>query len=197
VAFEEQTLNFEEDYANMKKDLERFPCAQCPRYIDGDVDMVQSNAIMRYIGRKYGLYGSTLKQKAAVDMVIDTVEAIKLKYLNLIYVDRVSDEGKDSCWKSHLDPSTVSERNSGAHMAYIRGLMKKYGSGGFVAGGSFTIADVLVFDIFEAFERVYGEKLRLTYPELRAHYEKIAGWPRIEEYLATGHNLPQNANGLG
>ncbi len=36
---------------------------------DDDVDIVQSNVILRYVGRKYGLSGANLAQQAAVEEV--------------------------------------------------------------------------------------------------------------------------------
>lgn len=67
------------DYATMKADAEHYPCAQCPRFKDEDVDIVQSTSIMRHIGRKHGMYGTGLVEAAAVDMIIDAVESLKTK----------------------------------------------------------------------------------------------------------------------
>ena len=40
--------------------------------IDGDIRLVQSNAILRYIGRKYGLCGDgSAAQTATLDMLVD------------------------------------------------------------------------------------------------------------------------------
>lgn len=39
------------------------PAALCARFVDGDIDITQSNTILRYIGRKYGLIGSTEKEQ--------------------------------------------------------------------------------------------------------------------------------------
>jgi glutathione S-transferase len=35
------------DYAAMKQDQDAFPFGQCPRLVDGDINCVQSNAILR------------------------------------------------------------------------------------------------------------------------------------------------------
>eukprot|EP01049_Picozoa_sp_SAG25_P000628 SAG25_NODE_22_length_22323_cov_52.926874_13_plen_259_part_00 len=43
-----------------------------PYMIDGDVHLVQSNAILRYVGRKYGLAGDgSAVQTATLDMLLD------------------------------------------------------------------------------------------------------------------------------
>ncbi len=36
------------DYQAMKTDRKAYPFGQCPRLVDGDVDICQSNAIIRY-----------------------------------------------------------------------------------------------------------------------------------------------------
>lgn len=35
------------DYQHMKTDRQQYPFGQCPRLVDGDVDLCQSNAIIR------------------------------------------------------------------------------------------------------------------------------------------------------
>jgi glutathione S-transferase len=54
---------------------------QLPYYIDGDVKISQSHAILRHVARKYKLDGETEKEKAVVDMIIE--EAMDLR--NNIY----------------------------------------------------------------------------------------------------------------
>jgi hypothetical protein len=60
-----------------------------PRFVDDEVDMTQSNAILRHIGRKHGLMGSTEKEHSMIDVAMEGVESIRAKYVNLIYVTQV------------------------------------------------------------------------------------------------------------
>ena len=46
------------DWMNEKFTL-GLPFPNLPYYIDGDLKLTQSNAILRHLGRKYKLYGST------------------------------------------------------------------------------------------------------------------------------------------
>ncbi len=46
-----------------------YPMPWCRRYVDDEVDLVQSLAILRHVGRKHGLSGSTHAQQAAVEEV--------------------------------------------------------------------------------------------------------------------------------
>ena len=45
------------------------PHPSLPRYIDDEVDMCQSIAILRHVGRKWGLYGASRAETARVDEV--------------------------------------------------------------------------------------------------------------------------------
>ena len=49
-----------------------------PYYIDGDTKLTQSNAILRHIGRKHGLYGNDSDQASHIDMLMETARDIKV-----------------------------------------------------------------------------------------------------------------------
>ena len=61
--------------ANNAWDLD-FP--NLPYYIDGNVKLTQSNAILRHIGRQHSLYGSNDDQSSEIDMLLDTIKDIKM-----------------------------------------------------------------------------------------------------------------------
>jgi glutathione S-transferase len=43
--------------------------SQLPYYVDGDVKLTQSNAILRYIAGKHNLIGTNEKEKIRVDLM--------------------------------------------------------------------------------------------------------------------------------
>ena len=49
-----------------------------PYYVDGDVKLTQSAAILRHIGGKNGLYGLNDHEAAEIDMLLDTGKDIKM-----------------------------------------------------------------------------------------------------------------------
>lgn len=53
--------------------------------MDGEIIISQSNAILRHIGRKYGLYGSTEGEHCRIDEYLDGIQALRGKYLDLVY----------------------------------------------------------------------------------------------------------------
>ena len=61
--------------ANNAWDLD-FP--NLPYYIDGNVKLTQSHAILRHLGRQHGLYGLDDKHASEIDMLLDTIKDIKM-----------------------------------------------------------------------------------------------------------------------
>ncbi|KAG1657223.1 hypothetical protein FOA52_011511 [Chlamydomonas sp. UWO 241] len=183
------------DYAAMKADLAAYPFGQCPRYVDADVDLVQSNTIMRYLAAKHGLMGSNAKQAAAIDMVMEGVESLRNKYLNLVYADRLSDEAKATYWTTHLDPSTLSARNGGAHMGYLARLIKVSPTGWTAGTPELNAGDLQLFDILDLHSRIFAEQMKAQYPELMAYHDKIAEIPSVKAYLEGPRRQPQ-VNGI-
>ncbi|XP_032751198.1 glutathione S-transferase P-like isoform X2 [Rattus rattus] len=49
---------------------------QIPKFQDGKLTLYQSNAILRHLGRSFGLYGKDQQEAALVDMVNDGLEDV-------------------------------------------------------------------------------------------------------------------------
>ena len=56
-----------------------------PWYIDEKVKLTQSNAILRYIGRKYNIYGNNDNEASEIDMLIDTAADIQQAVIKIIF----------------------------------------------------------------------------------------------------------------
>ena len=56
-----------------------------PFFIDGDVKITQSNAILRYIARKHGLCGDSVEEKTRVDMMADCAMDLRSGMVRLAY----------------------------------------------------------------------------------------------------------------
>lgn len=187
------------DFQNMKTDRVAYPFGQCPRMVDGDVDISQSNAMIRHLARKHQLYGSGDKEMAHVDMLIDGVESIRGKYLILIYQDQLNPEAKDTYWATHGAKDSANGRNGGAHFDYLEALLAANGGGSaFFVGAGLTAADLCVWQIVDLHMRLFKEQMEATYPLLAGHYKRIADLPGVKEYLASPQRLEKvNGNGLG
>ena len=61
-----------------------YPFPNLPYLIDGDLKMTQSNAIIRHLGRKFGLTGASVEEMAKVDIILE--EAMDFRCLLLVYL---------------------------------------------------------------------------------------------------------------
>ncbi|XP_043540973.1 glutathione S-transferase P-like [Chiloscyllium plagiosum] len=88
---------------------------QLPKFQDGDLVLVQSNTILRYLGRQHNLYGKNVKEATLIDMVNDGVEDLRIKYSILIFKDY--ETGKDAFVKNlptELKPfENILKKNNG------------------------------------------------------------------------------------
>lgn len=159
-------------------------------------NLCQSNAILRHIGRKYNLYGgASIADAAHIDAVIDGVESLRNKYVDLIYGAQLADDAKAAYFAKHCNPATSTERNGGAHFAYLESILAK---GPYMVGDSLSIADIAVFDIVDLHLRIFDAEMRAAYPGLTAHHARVTAIPGVAAYLASPLRLPKvNGNDLG
>ncbi|XP_023324890.1 E3 ubiquitin-protein ligase RNF126 isoform X2 [Eurytemora carolleeae] len=89
-----------------------------PFYQDEDVKITHSKAILKHLGRKYGLDGSTVKAKAEVDMMLDqAVEIRKTRFFCRTFKEldrrvRMADSGGGGryfCHQCNVEIPHVSE----------------------------------------------------------------------------------------
>merc|ERR1711894_715046 len=71
--FEDHKLNMGLDFPNL------------PYYVDGDLKLTQSMAILRHLGREHGLYGKDNKEASQIDMIMDLVGDMRLGLARLAY----------------------------------------------------------------------------------------------------------------
>ncbi|MEW5298268.1 MAG: hypothetical protein WDW36_001412 [Sanguina aurantia] len=190
----------EPDRAAMKAD-DAFLFGQAPRLQDGDLSVCQSNSILRYVGAKYALAGTTPREQCVVDMICEGVEGLRGKYLALIYQAALSAEAKEAYFKTHIDKATVASPNGGVHFLYLSKLLAQNKTGsGFAVGSAPTIADIAVFDITDLHVRITDDKFPFTaeYPDLLAHHKLFSELAGVKEYLASSARLDRiNAVPLG
>jgi len=188
------------DREAMKADRDQFPFAQAPRYSDNEVDMVQSNAIMRHLGRKHNLYGDgSLKQAAQVDMWLDGVESIRGAHGLLIYRDQLSPEALAEYIELRVDPTTQNGKNGGGHFFYLDTLLKKNNGGkGFCVGDKLSIADLKLWEVLDIHAYFIGAGPNQLYPDLKEVHKRIVSHAGIKECLAGPQRMKGvNGNGLG
>merc|ERR1711941_13624 len=176
VEWEEEHLNPESLAA--LKETGKLAFGQVPLYEDGDVTLVQSMTIVRYIARKYNLYGD-LKQGAIADLVLDGWGDVLAKFIPLVYPTK-NEEGLAAFVKD-VAPAKVAD---------FERIAVKYAEGGLIGGESPVLADLALFLVAEGviddLEWVKAEDV----PALQALKEKVASNPNLAAYISSEKRFP-------
>lgn len=138
-----------------------------PYYIDGDIKISQSNAIMRYIGRKNDLCGKTEAEKAMVDVMADQVMDFRNGFVRLCYMDF---DNKDQYLKD-LD-------------AKLEAFSQALGDNPWFAGQNLTFPDFHMYEMLDQHKQLAPESIA-KYQNLVAFMERFEALPKIKEYMAS------------
>jgi len=160
---------------------------QVPCLHEGDMQLVQSGAIMRHLARKHGLYGSTENEMAYADMMFDGVTDLRTKYAKLIYQEYDMPGKKDEFIKTTMPPE----------LAKFEQLLKTHHKGqGYLLGEKICYADYALFEIIDALTVLNPHALK-DYPTLEAYQHRMMERPKLREYLHgdVRRNLKINGNG--
>ncbi|XP_062601214.1 glutathione S-transferase P 1-like isoform X2 [Saccostrea cucullata] len=168
-------------WENWKKNWKsKMAFGQCPYVKDGDVEVVQSNAILRYLARKLDLYGSNNKEATRADMINDGVEDLRKEYLRMIYQNY--EEGK----------GPFIEELPGK-LKYFENLMK---GGDYILGSKICFTDYNLFDLLDCLVTLSSPCLD-AFPTLKAYYDRMMNRPGVQKRRATEHFKGLKINGNG
>ena len=90
VDYQEVNYNFgaaegSDDHWGTQKSKLGLAFPNLPWYINDNVKLTQSNAILRQIGRKYNLFGKNVEEASEIDMLIDTAADIQQAVIKIIF----------------------------------------------------------------------------------------------------------------
>jgi len=174
-----------EDWKSMKSTT---AFGQLPHFQDGDFPMVQSNSILRHVGRRVGdgLYGKDIFDQSRIDMLIDGCEDVRMKYVPLIYQDQCSEAGVTKYLGETLPPWLEK---------FEAQLKTNNGGKSYLVGDNFTIADAAMFEILDIHVNLSKTCLD-KFPLLSAYHARVAARPGIADYIKSGRR-PAKINGNG
>nr|AEW46330.1 mu glutathione S-transferase [Ruditapes philippinarum] len=149
-----------------------------PYYIDGDVKITQSNAILKHIARKHNLDGDTAKEKANVDMLLDQAMDLRNGVVRLCY-NKDYASLKDEYFKNVQTSLALFE--------------KKLGDNKWSTGDKVTVVDFPMYELLDQHTRMKSDSLD-AYPKLKAFLGRFQELPKVKEYLAqeSVRNMPIN-----
>nr|ABV29187.1 glutathione S-transferase Pi-2 [Mercenaria mercenaria] len=161
----------------------KMPFGQAPllKDLENGFEIAQSNSMIRYLGRKEGLYPDDIKEIAKVDMICDHIEDIRGPYVRMIYQNY--ENGKDDFVKS------LEEK-----LQYIEKLFKAWGTDYIASKISF--ADYNLLDLLDDLVILSATCLD-AFPTLKAYYDRMASRPALKKYRESEEfkKMPVNGNG--
>ncbi|XP_077863523.1 glutathione S-transferase A4-like isoform X2 [Saccoglossus kowalevskii] len=169
-------IEFEETYLQDAAHVERLRQAgdllfmQVPMLeIDG-MKLVQTNAIIRYIARKYAMYGKTLEQKTRIDVLYDGARDFIMKFVYIGW-----NKGKED------DSKSVKENAVPRYLPVFEKELSKTSSGYFV-GDDLSMADLAVLESLLYCDDYFPAVLE-DYPKLKEFKDRLSSLPRIKAFL--------------
>ncbi|EFJ45062.1 hypothetical protein VOLCADRAFT_94521 [Volvox carteri f. nagariensis] len=181
--FETPPASVRDIYLIMHKEFDGYPFRQLPRFIDevhGDVDLVQSGAILRHLGKKYDLYGKDIIQAGRVDMVLEAVSELRAKLREVVVVRQLEGSAVQQYIDTVMAPAEKLKVSSmqGPGLASLEYLLAKtrFSTAGWLVGEGPSLADFVVFDLVDLHlaQGELAEPLRNRFPALQAHHSRVA-----------------------
>uniref|UniRef100_A0A4X2M3H9 Glutathione S-transferase n=1 Tax=Vombatus ursinus TaxID=29139 RepID=A0A4X2M3H9_VOMUR len=156
--------------------------SQFPKFTDGAFTLYQSNAILRYLGRKHGLYGKDDQECALLDMANDGVEELWLKYLDLIY------HHFEQCKNQYV-------KDLPTQLQPLETLLKQnQGGKAFIVGDQISFVDYNLLDLLLIHQTLAPGCLD-TFPLLSAYVARLSSRPNLQAFLASPQHTGLPING--
>jgi glutathione S-transferase len=157
---------------------------QLPVLFDGKFEIAQSNAILRHLARKHGLYGKDETEATQIDMINDCQEDLRLTYLKLIY--QQYDTEKDNYIKSLPEKLALFEKALG----------RNNGGSGFFVGSKVSFLDYTMFDLLDNLTVLAPHSFD-SFPLLKAFHGRFAAREKLAKLRSTDafKSTPINGNG--
>jgi len=153
----------------------------CPYYIDGDVKLSQSFAIMKYLGRKHDLAPKTEEEKIRVDLTEGEVMDMRFNWSTLCYNDPKEFEEKKPEYLTKLSLK-------------LKELDTFLGSNEWFAGKPMTYIDFIMYEIFDG-HLMLEPKVLDECKNLQAFHERFRSLENISAYMKSDKFLAYPLNG--
>jgi glutathione S-transferase len=139
VAFEDVLYTTDDSWYSVKHELGLdFP--NLPYWIEGDIQLTQSGAILRFLAERHGLVGATPAQRAHVNMLEGFVGDFRSALVKLVY--GTSKEDFPKAQEAFLADKATPFVNA------IEGYLARNG-GPFLVGAGLTLPDFILFEMLD------------------------------------------------
>ena len=147
------------------------PFGQLPTYEDGDLHIVQSHAIYRYLARKHNLYGTNEREHVRVDIVeeafVDAQNTIGGFYWNPDFATK----------RDEFEASTLPDL-----LGKLQRLLEQNTASDYWVGKQLTLADFVAWHALD-YVRPFSQRTLDRFARLSAFKRTFESRPRIAAYL--------------
>ncbi|KAI1306061.1 Glutathione S-transferase Mu 3 [Halotydeus destructor] len=183
VEFEDKRYNLRPNFDKSEYHDEKhtlgldFP--NLPYYIDGDVKLSQSIAILRYIARQHGLDGVTNEEKARIDLVEQQLVDYRSAGITFFY-------------------SPKHDELAGAYReglpAKLKALSDFLGDRKWLSGDNLSYADFLAYEFLDT-HKLFEPGCLDSFPNLVKYVTQFEALPNVAKYMKSDSFLKWPING--
>jgi len=160
--------------------LDKFPLGKIPAFEGNDgFTLVEGASIARYVASlapESGLLGDDIKDAALVDQWIHFAEHEISSHTDIIW-HLLQGLFQEKTYNEHIHKSLLERQERS-----LKFLEQYISTREFLVTGKITLADIVVAAVILRAARVtLGATERALYPNIFAHYEKVAADPRIKD----------------
>lgn len=149
-----------------------------PYYIDGDMKISQSNAILRHIARKHDLCGTSEEEKVMVDVAENQLMDFRKKFTGL-------------CYNQNFE--TLKENYLNDVKPMIKQFAEFLGEKKFLTGDKITFVDFILYEIMDE-HQIFDSTLLEPHKNLKDFLKRIEELPTIAAYLKSDRFKPRPIN---
>jgi len=186
-----QFESFASWFENRKPDILKMnPLANLPYIVDGEVCVCQTNAVINYLGEKYGINGGDPQQKIANSQLLCEIYDVRNNMIDLVYpfkkVNRDEGEFNESAGKMLEKPP----------FAKFESWLETYGTDYFCSSTPCT-CDFHIWEMLDQHEllakKFSKDSVLTAFPKCKAFYERFRALPTLQKYFdSDAYKLPIN-----
>lgn len=166
--FEDVRLSFEE-WPKHKADM---PMGQMPVLEFDGKKYAQSMAILRFLAKKFNLYGKDDVEALEIDGAADSINDLRIALSSWHWEQNAAAKEKLKEVAFKKLPDSLERFNA---------QVKK--NGGYFVGGKMSYADVHYAGLYHYLSKVLGHDINKDYPELKKLVDRVLANPNIKAYV--------------
>nr|XP_006822382.1 PREDICTED: glutathione S-transferase A4-like [Saccoglossus kowalevskii] len=170
IEFQETFLQNKEQFETLRKAGDLLFMQVPLLEIDG-MKLVQTNAIIRYIARKYDMYGKTLEEKTRIDMLNEGARDFLRPFIGVGWVTASTED----------DLKKIREKILPRYLPIFENEVSRSTSG-YLVGDNISMVDLTLLEcLLNCDDYIPG--VLDDFPKLKAFQNKVSSLPRIKAFL--------------